>query len=286
MYASIFYGILYLITLALIGLKLLNIYVIPILSSDDIYSFIQIVNYISLYLYFTSFLKLLRNYSKINLSNWYKLKISYCIFNSYVVTFMISYIIYQTFTCYKNDCLNNDQYIYDIFGIVMGLIYMVQLLIHLIIPIYKLKEQSLEQQDDNKHFRKLKILYILFNICMFYNFAIVLHIPLDVSYLIYYVYLYFSMIVMYSFLQITNIESLFCMFLLILSQILFINNVILNIYVISFTSISNIYVNINLGFSLIFLCMYIFINIQYLRNKYRNINMYDNSTPLRYIYIN
>ena len=80
--------------------------------------------------------------------------------------------------------------------------------------------------------------------------------------------------------------ALFCMFLLILSQILFINNVILNIYVISFTSISNIYVNINLGFSLIFLCMYIFINIQYLRNKYRNINMYDNSTPLRYIYIN
>jgi len=286
MYASIFYGILYLITLALIGFKLLNIYVIPILSSDDIYSFIQIVNYISLYLYFTSFLKLLRNYSKINLSNWYKLKISYCIFNSYVVTFMISYITYQIFTCYKNDCLNNDQYIYDIFGIVMGLIYMVQLLIHLIIPIYKLKEQSLEQQDDNKHFRKLKILYILFNIFMFYNFAIVLHIPLDVSYLIYYVYLYFSMIVMYSFLQITNIESLFCMFLLILSQILFINNVILNIYVISFTSISNIYVNINLGFSLIFLCMYIFINIQYLRNKYRNINMYDNSTPLRYIYIN
>jgi hypothetical protein len=199
---------------------------------------------------------------------------------------MISYITYQIFTCYKNDCLNNDQYIYDIFGIVMGLIYMVQLLIHLIIPIYKLKEQSLEQQDDNKHFRKLKILYILFNIFMFYNFAIVLHIPLDVSYLIYYVYLYFSMIVMYSFLQITNIESLFCMFLLILSQILFINNVILNIYVISFTSISNIYVNINLGFSLIFLCMYIFINIQYLRNKYRNINMYDNSTPLRYIYIN
>ena len=282
MYTSIFYGTLYLITLAFIGFKLLDIYVIPDSTNIDIYSFLQIINYGSFYLYFTSFFKLLRRYADMDLLNWYKLKIIYCIYNSYIITSIISYITYQICNCYKNDCLNNDEYIYDIFGIALGLIFMIQLLIHLIIPIYRLKHNNnVENQDLNNHYRKLRMLHILFNAFMFYNFTIILHIPIDISYLIYYVNLYFTMIIMYSSFQVTNIKSLFNIFLLIFVQILFLNNIILNIFVIAFTSIPNIYANINLGFSLILLCVYIFINIYYLIDKY----VYSNNN-MRYMNIN
>ena len=159
---------------------------------------------------------------------------------------------YQISKCITNDCLNNSDYSYDLFGIILEIILMSQLLIHLMFPLYKCYTKEQNEVDENLQIAvgRLKKVYIIFNSLIIYNIFFVKTIPQTSLYAIYYALLIITMLLTLSFLQLKSFESLFSVNLYIFSLISMHLSTLLNLFIIIYDKNDFIPTSINFGFLL------------------------------------
>lgn len=246
MYLTIYYGLIYLTSLILVNIDLLRTQ--PIEWNDNIVSLISIINYLSLFGYLNNFMKMIRR-NNINTSLGYK--IIFCIYNSFLSLFIICNMSHQISRCITNNCLNNSDYSYDLFGIILEITLISQLLIHLMFPLYKCytKEQN-ELVIDKKmtdSINRLKKVYIIFNSLIIYNIFFVGTIPQTSLFAIYYALLMNTIFLTLSFLQLKTIESSFSVNLSIFSIMSIHCATLLNLLIIIFEKNDFIPTSINFG---------------------------------------
>lgn len=268
MYFTIYYGLVYLLSLILNNI---NIFKTESLGwNDNIMSIIKIVNYLSLFGYLNSFMYLIRKRHHFSLNKYFILKILFCIYNVLLENIIICDLTGQIYRCTKTDCLNNSDDSYDLIGIIIKIALLSQYIIHIIFPLYKCyNDTTIDKEDDEdddsckkiygRWFLKdnancilsLKKVFIFLNASMFYNIVFISHLPNDVYFMIYYGILFNMMIYTLSFLQNIYLTSFFSLNIVISSLASLFIVTFYNLYIIIHNHTDYIPSNINFGILLL-----------------------------------
>jgi hypothetical protein len=257
---------------------LLNTDIIWKYINDDLAHKIQLllsfINYIIFYGYINNFLRILRDLIDIDIKKNTIPKILYSFLNSLIILTIIKNFINLIYDCYKKNCINQEDNYYILFGIILEMIFVSQLLLHIFLPIHKckFKNDDISEYDVEGYnktiIKKFKILIGFILLIMTYNIYIpyILSVPDNLNVITSYVYSIFIMILLVKIITIVEIRTLQDLLIFVLTLLFIIVSLILDIII--FTSETNYYVLVIVNFALLLTCSIIGIYI-ILTNLYK-----------------